>query len=102
MITPCDTSIRPRILQRWIEATIYNDDSSKSESCVTEHNTILHNLGYKGMNLRSSYKSMITSTIPTMWIYELKSNMEGTQQNVSEWLMLTSEENEFTNMSRES
>ena len=39
---------RPRILQRWIEATIYNDDSSTSRSCVDEHNTILRNLGYRG------------------------------------------------------
>ena len=38
---------RPRILQRCIEATIYNDESSKYGSCVGEHNTILHNLGYK-------------------------------------------------------
>ena len=38
---------RPHILQRWIEATIYNDESSKSGSCVTDHNTILRNLGYK-------------------------------------------------------
>ena len=38
---------RPRILQRWIEATIYNDESSKYGSCVSEHNTILHNLGYR-------------------------------------------------------
>ena len=42
-----DTSTRTRILQRWIEATIYNDESSKSGSCVTDHNTVLHNLGYK-------------------------------------------------------
>ena len=30
-----------------IEATIYNDESSKSGSCVTDHNIILRNLGYK-------------------------------------------------------
>ena len=39
---------RPRILQKWIEATIYNDESAKSGSSVVEHNTILCNLGYKG------------------------------------------------------
>ena len=39
---------RPCILQKWIEATIYNDESSKSGSRVVEHNTILRNLGYKG------------------------------------------------------
>ena len=38
---------RPCILQRWIEATIYNDESSKSGSCVVENNTILHKLGYR-------------------------------------------------------
>ena len=38
---------RPHILQRWIEATIYNDESSKYGSCVADHNTILCNLGYK-------------------------------------------------------
>ena len=38
---------RPRILQRWIETTIYNDESSKSGSCVTNHNIVLRNLGYK-------------------------------------------------------
>ena len=48
MITSCDISTRPRILQRWIEATIYNDESSKYETCVAEHNTILRNLGYRG------------------------------------------------------
>ena len=31
----------------WIEATIYNDESSKSGSSVIEHNTILSNLGYR-------------------------------------------------------
>ena len=39
---------RPRILQMWIEATIYNDEFSKFGSCVVEHNIILCNLGYKG------------------------------------------------------
>ena len=57
---------RPRILQRWIEATIYNDESSKSGSSVVEHNTIFHNLGYRGMNLRFSSKYQVTSTIPTI------------------------------------
>ena len=38
---------RPHILQRWIEATIYNDKYSQSRSCVVEHNTILRNLGYR-------------------------------------------------------
>ena len=38
---------RPRILQRWIEATIYNDKSSKSGSYVGEHNTMLRKLGYR-------------------------------------------------------
>ena len=45
-ITSCDMGTRPRILQRWIEATIYNDESSKYESYVTKRNTILRNLGY--------------------------------------------------------
>ena len=40
-------SARPHILQRWIEATIYNDESSKSGKCVGEHNKILCNLGYR-------------------------------------------------------
>ena len=35
------------MLQRWIEDTIYNDESSKSGSCVGEYNTILRNLGYR-------------------------------------------------------
>ena len=48
MITSYDTSTRPYRLQRWIEATIYNDESSKYGGCVTKHNTILRNLGYKG------------------------------------------------------
>ena len=39
---------RPHILQRWIEATIYNDESSKYGSNVIEHNKILRNLGYRG------------------------------------------------------
>ena len=39
---------RPCILQRWIEATIYNDESSKYGSCVTHHNIVLCNLDYKG------------------------------------------------------
>ena len=38
---------RPHILQGWIEATIYNDESSKSGSCLTDHNIVLRNLGYK-------------------------------------------------------
>ena len=38
---------RPHILQRWIEATIYIDESSKPRSCVTDHNIVLRNLGYK-------------------------------------------------------
>ena len=38
---------RPCILQRWIKATIYNDESSKYGSCVTNHNIVLCNLGYK-------------------------------------------------------
>ena len=46
LITSYDMGTRPRILQMWIEATIYNDESSKSGSCVGEHNTILRNLGY--------------------------------------------------------
>ena len=48
MITSYVTGTRPRILQRWIKATIYSDESSKSGSCVTDHNIVLHNLGYKG------------------------------------------------------
>ena len=48
LITSYYTGTRPHILQRWIEATIYNDKYSKSGSCVVEHNTILRNLGYKG------------------------------------------------------
>ena len=39
---------RTCILERWIEATIYNDESSKSGSCVGDRNTNLCNLGYKG------------------------------------------------------
>ena len=39
---------RPHTVQRWIEATIYNDESSKSKRCVNEHNTVLCNLGYRG------------------------------------------------------
>ena len=46
LITSYDMGIRPCILQRWIEATIYNDESSKYESYVTENNMILCNLGY--------------------------------------------------------
>ena len=38
---------RPCILQRWIEAIIYNDEPSKYGSYVGEHNTILCNLGYR-------------------------------------------------------
>ena len=38
---------RPRVLQRWIKDTIYNDESSKSGSYVGVHNTILCNLGYR-------------------------------------------------------
>ena len=38
---------RPRILQGWIIATIYNDESSKYGSCVTDHNIVFCNLGYK-------------------------------------------------------
>ena len=34
LITSYDMGIIPCILQRWIEATIYNDESSKSGSCV--------------------------------------------------------------------
>ena len=48
MITSYDTGTRPHILQRWIEATIYNDESSKYGSCVIDHNIVLCNLGYKG------------------------------------------------------
>ena len=32
--TSYDMSARPHILQRWIEATIYNDESSKSGSYI--------------------------------------------------------------------
>ena len=46
--TSYDTGARPCILQRWIEATIYNDESSKFGNCVVEHNTILCKLGYRG------------------------------------------------------
>ena len=45
LITSYDMGTRPHILQRWIEATIYNDESSKYGSCVNYHNTILCNLG---------------------------------------------------------
>ena len=83
-----------------MEATIYNDEYSKSGSIVVEHNMILHNLGYRVMNLRSS--SIVTSTIPTMWIDELKSMMEGTQQNANKWVVLTTEVKEFTNKGNES
>ena len=37
----------PCILQRWIEATIYNDESSKYGSCVFDRNIVLRNLGYR-------------------------------------------------------
>ena len=47
LIASYDRGTRPHILKRWIEATIYNDESWKSGSCVTDHNIILHNLGYK-------------------------------------------------------
>ena len=47
LITSYDTGTRPHILQRQIEATIYNDESSKYGSCVTNHNIVLCNLGYK-------------------------------------------------------
>ena len=47
MITSYDTGTRPRILQRWIEATIYNAESSKYGSCVTDRNIVSRNLGYK-------------------------------------------------------
>ena len=46
--TSYSTGTRPHILQRWVEATIYNDESSKSGSCVTDRNIVLHNLGYRG------------------------------------------------------
>ena len=47
LITSYDTGTRPRILQRWIEATICNDESSKYGSYVTDHSIFLCNLGYK-------------------------------------------------------
>ena len=47
LITSYDMGTRPCILQRWIKSTIYNDESSKYGSCVTNHNIILSNLGYK-------------------------------------------------------
>ena len=47
LITSYDTGTRPRILQRWIEATIYNEESSKYGSYVTDHNIVLCNLGYR-------------------------------------------------------
>ena len=37
LITSYDTGTTPHILQRWIESTIYNDESSKYGSYVTEH-----------------------------------------------------------------
>ena len=48
LIASYDTGARPHILQRWIEATIYNVESSKYGNCVAKHNTILCNLGYRG------------------------------------------------------
>ena len=36
------------------------------ENSVMEHNTILCNVGYRDQNLRSSSKSIVTSTTPTM------------------------------------
>ena len=39
LITSYDTGTRQRILQRWIKATIYNDESSKYGGYVAEHNT---------------------------------------------------------------
>ena len=74
----------------------------KSESSVAEHNKILCNLGYRGMNLMYSSKSIVTGTNPTMWIDELKSNIEGIQQNVNEWVVPTIEAKEFTNKGSES
>ena len=47
LITSYDMGTRPLILQRWIEATIYNDEYSKYGICVTNHNIILCNLVYK-------------------------------------------------------
>ena len=82
LIASYDTGIRPRILQRWIKTTIYNDESSKYRNSVVEHSKILHNLGYRCRNLRSL--STVTSTIPTMWIDVLKSNLERTQQIVNQ------------------
>ena len=38
---------KPHILQRWIKAKIYNNESSKYGSNVVEHKTILCNLGYR-------------------------------------------------------
>ena len=47
LITSYDTGTRPHILQRWVEAAIYNDESSKYISCVTDRDIILCNLGHK-------------------------------------------------------
>ena len=47
LITSYDMGTIPRILQRWIEGTIYNYESSKYRSYVTDHNIVLCNLGYK-------------------------------------------------------
>ena len=46
LITSYNTGTRPRIVQRWCEVTIYNDESSKSRSFVGEQNKISCNLGY--------------------------------------------------------
>ena len=46
-MTSYDTGTKPRILQRWIEATIYNDESSKPGNCVTNHSIVLGNLSYR-------------------------------------------------------
>ena len=39
---------KPCVLKRFIESTIYNDKFSKYGSSAVKHNTILHNLGYRG------------------------------------------------------
>ena len=48
LIASYDTGTRPCILQRWIESTIYNDESSKYGSGVIDRNIVLCNLGYRG------------------------------------------------------
>ena len=72
---------RPRILQRWIEATIYNDESSKYGSCLTNHNIIFCNLGYK-CEPKVFIEIQRNQYNPYHVNRGVEVEMEGTQQNV--------------------